>query len=218
MLADNDILRGKSVMKRLVAPALAPLMLLAACEAKKEAAPAPTQPAETRTAAAPASAPTSSPAAAAFQHDPKVELAGYYDAGTTVRSGPWELDSFNIGEPADFAAWEEGKRPENYGPIFLQFDDVTSPTAVNELGGTYYKVSMRLMPDSYRVDAQTVLFRAKDPRLGEVVLELTPDLAAYKTALAVTPDGGDAPPVFKGSLRIGAKQIRNISFFYNPGD
>ena len=186
MLADNDILRGKSVMKRLVAPALAPLMLLAACEAKKEAAPAPTQPAETRTVAAPASAPTSSPAAAAFRHDPKVELAGYYDAGTTVRSGPWELDSFNIGEPADFAAWEEGKRPENYGPIFLQFDDVTSPTAVNEMGGTYYKVSMGMMHDSYRVDGQMVMLGAKEPSVGEVVLEVKHEMDAYKIELAGT--------------------------------
>lgn len=167
--------------------------------------------------AKPSNLPAAAAPAAAFRHDPKVELAGYYDTDT-IRVGKWELTLLNIGEPSDFAAWEAGKRTENYGPIFLEFDDVTSPTAENELGQTYHKISIRVMPDSYSFDGKQVLFRAKDAQLGDVVLELSPDLAAYKTALAVAPDGGDAPPVFTGSLRIGAKRFSNLSFLYDPGD
>lgn len=200
-------------MKRLLVPMLAPLLLLVACEAKKDAAPSP--PAETRTVATPT---TTDASAANFQHDPAVELTGFYFTETAVQSGNWKLTSLDIGQPSDFAAWEEGKRPENYGPIFLAFDDVTSPTGENELGQTYHTVSIRVMPDSYRVDGRSLLFRAKDARLGEVLLELTPDLAAYKSARATGPNGGPPKRVFTGGLQVGAERIRNLSFFYHPGE
>lgn len=210
MVRDNDRTWGNRPMKRLLVPALASLALLAACDTKTEA------PAETRTVAAPAKIPD--PAAANFQHDKTVELTGFYFTETPVQAGDWKLTSLDIAQPSDFASWEEGKRPENYGPIFLAFDDVTSPTAENELGQVYHTVSFRLMPDSYRVDAKQVLFRAKDARLGEVVLELYPDLAAYQSARTTGPNGGPPQRVFTGSLQIGAERIRNISFFYHPGD
>lgn len=198
-------------MKRLLIPALAPLLLLAACEQKTPATPP--QPSETRTVATPADA-----SAANFQHDPKVELTGFYFTETAVQSGNWKLTSLDIGQPSDFAAWEDGKRPENYGPIFLAFDDVTSPTSQNELGQTYHTASIRVMPVSYRIDGKSLLFRAKDARLGEVMLELTPDLAAYKTARTTGPNGGAPQRVFTGSLQVGAETIRNLSFFYHPGE
>ena len=202
-------------MKRLIAPALAPILLLAACGPKTETPAAPAQPAETRTVAT-SVAPTAP--AAGFQHDPAVELTGFYFTETPVQAGNWKLTSLDIGQPSDFADWEAGKRQENYGPIFLAFDDVTSPTAENELGQTYHKVSIRLMPDSYAVDAKQLTFRAKDARLGEVVLELYPDLAAYKTARTTGPNGGPPQRVFTGGLQIGAERIRNLSFFYHPGE
>lgn len=211
MVSQNNILRGKFAMKRLLVPALAPLLLLVACEQKT--APPAAPPSETRTVATPADA-----SAANFQHDPAVELTGFYFTETAVQSGNWKLTSLDIGQPSDFAAWEDGKRPENYGPIFLAFDDVTSATGENELGQTYHTVSIRVMPDSYRVDGKSLLFRAKDVRLGEVVLELTPDLAAYKTARATGPNGGAPQRVFTGSLQVGAEHVRNISFFYHPGE
>lgn len=201
-------------MKRLLIPALAPLLLLAACEQKTAAPPAPA-PVEERTVATPAN---STPTETAFQHDPKVELTGFYFTETTVQAGNWKLTSLDIGQPSDFADWEAGKRTETYAPIFLAFDDVTSPTAENELGQTYHKVSLRLLPDRYSVDGKTVRYHANDKRLGEVVLELYPDLAAYKKARSSGPNDGVQKPVFTGSLQIGAERIRNLSFSYHPGE
>ncbi|WP_454760386.1 hypothetical protein [Caulobacter segnis] len=201
-------------MKRLLIPALAPLLLLAACE-QKTAAPAATAPAEERTVATPTN---STPTETAFQHDAAVELTGFYFTETPVQAGNWKLTSLDIGQPSDFVDWEAGKRTETYAPIFLVFDDVTSPTAENELGQTYHKVSIRLLPDRYSVDGKTVSFRANDKRLGEVVLELYPDLAAYKKARSSGPNDGVQKPVFTGSLQIGAERIRNLSFSYHPGE
>lgn len=201
-------------MKRLLIPAFAPLLLFVACEQKTTPA-APPAPAEERTVATPAN---STATEEAFQHDPKVELTGFYFTETPVQVGNWKLTSLDIGQPSDFADWEAGKRTETYAPIFLAFDDVTSPTAENELGQTYHKVNLRLMPDSYSVDGKTVSFRANDKRLGDVVLELYPDLTAYKVARSSGPNAGLQKPVFTGSLQIGAERIRNLSFTYHPGE
>lgn len=202
-------------MKRLLIPALALLLLLTACGEKVEAPAAPTETAEERTVATPANSATTE---TAFKHDANVELTGFYFSETPVQAGNWKLTSLDIGQPSDFADWEAGKRTETYAPIFLAFDDVTSPTAENELGQTYHKVSLRLLPDSYSVDGKTVTFRANDKRLGEVVLELYPDLAAYKKARSSGPNDGVQKPVFTGSLQIGAERIRNLSFSYHPGE
>ena len=206
-------------MKRLPAPALA-LLLLAACDTKTEAPP-PSQPTEQRTAAAPpvaAPAPVAEAAPTGFKHDPAVELTGFYFTETATKSGNWKLESLSIGSPSDFTDWEAGKRTTTYAPIFMHFEDITSPTAENELGQTYHKVSFRLLPASYSVDSKTLIYRAQDARVGEVVLELYPDLAAYKTARTTGPNGGAPQRVFTGSLQIGAERIRNISFFYHPGE
>nr|WP_295110839.1 hypothetical protein [uncultured Caulobacter sp.] len=202
-------------MKRLMIPALAPLLLFVACEQKTAAPAAPTETTEERTVATPANSTTTE---TAFQHDPAIELTGFYFTQTPVQAGNWKLTSLDIGQPSDFADWEAGKRIETYAPIFLAFDDVTSPTAENELGQTYHKVSLRLLPDGYSVDGKTVRYHASDKRLGEVVLELYPDMAAYKKARSSGPNDGVQKPVFTGSLQIGAERIRNLSFSYHPGE
>ena len=197
-------------MKRLLVPvALAPFLLVA-CDnrsAEKPSAPPPV-------AAAPV-APES--AAANFQHDPALEVFGYYFTETPVQVGNWKLKSVNMGMPSDFASWEEGKRPSNYGPFFLEFEDVTSPTAENELGQVHHTVSFRLQADSYRVNTHEVVFRSKDPRVGEVVFSGLFDVAALKAAKAAGP-GGEVKTVLTGGLQIGAERIRNISFIYFAGD
>ncbi len=201
-------------MKRLPILALAPLAMVSACE-QRAATPTASAPIEQRTVA---TAATSDAAEAAFRHDPAVELTGFYFTETPIQAGVWKLTSLDIGQPSEFADWEAGKRAEDYAPIFLAFDDITSATAENELGQTYHKVSMRLMPDSYSVDGKTLRFQAQDARLGEVVMELYPDLAAYKAARASGPNDGAQKQVLTGSLQIGAQRVRNISFFYHPGE
>jgi hypothetical protein len=218
MVWDNEILRGNTVMKRLLVPALAPLLLLAACEQKPAAPAAPAQPAETRTVATAVAPVAAEHTAAGFQHDPAVNLEGYYFTRTTVQAGNWKLVNLSIRDQAAFGTWEAGHLMDPGGPIFLSFEDVTSPTAENELGQTYHKENFRLEPGSYRVDGKQVLFQAKDARLGDVVLELHPDLAAYKAARAAGPNSGPLRIVFTGSLQVGAERIRNISFFYHPGE
>lgn len=205
-------------MKRLLVPALAPLLLLVACEQKTAAPGAPAAPAETRTVATSVAPPAAENAAAIFQHDPAVNLEGYYFTETSVQAGNWKLVNLSIRDHAAFGAWEAGHMTDPGGPIFLSFEDVTSPKAENELGQTYHTVNFRLEPGSYGVDGKRVMFRAKDTRLGDVLLELSPDLAAYKTARATGPNGGAPARVFTGSLQIGAERIRNISFFYHPGE
>jgi hypothetical protein len=83
-----------------------------------------------------------------------------------VQSGNLKLTSLNIGQASDFADWEAGKRPATYAPIFMAFDDVTSPTAENEMGQVYHTVTVRVMPTAYRVDGQEVSFHGVDPRPG----------------------------------------------------
>lgn len=204
-------------MKRLLLPVLAPL-LLAACEQKAAAPPPPAQPEETRTVATTVTPPVAAIDVTGFQHDPDVDLAGYYYTETPVQAGHWKLTEFTVRDPAIFGAWEAGHMTDPGGPIFLGFEDVTSPTAENELGQTYHTASFRLEPGAYRVDGKQISFRATDKRLGEVILELYPDLAAYKTARASGPNVGSPQRVFTGSLQIGADRIRNISFFYHPGE
>jgi hypothetical protein len=198
-------------MKRLIAPIALALPLLAACDGE------PSAPAEKPAVATPAATPPAPPAEAAFQHDPSLDAFGYYLTETTVKSGNWRLKSVNMGSPSDFASWEEGKRPANYGPFFLEFEDVTSPTAENELGQVHHTVSFRLMPDRYKVGAGQVTFHGTDPRVGEVLFSGGFDLAALKSVKATGP-GVAATTVLTGGLQVGAERLRNISFFYFAGD
>ena len=78
-------------------------------------------------------------------------------------------------------------------------------------------MSFRLLPEVYRVDGSEVIFRAKDPRVGEVVFSGAFDLNALKAAKADGPGVGDLI-VLRGGLQVGAERIRNISFSYFAGD
>jgi hypothetical protein len=191
-------------------PALIVCLALAACRPVTE-----TKKAET--APPPSTAPAAQPGApVTFSHDPAVDSFGYYFTDTEVRSGTLKLTSLNIGQSSDFADWEAGKRPATYAPIFLEFEDVTSPTAENELGQTYHTVSVRVMPTAYRVDGQEISFHGVDPRLGQVTFTGAFDVEALKAAKAAGP--GETRPVLKGGLQVGDQQIRNINFMYFGGE
>ena len=190
--------------------ALAACLMLAACKPATE-----TRTAET--APAPSTAPAAKPAAAVtFVHDPQLDSFGYYFTDTVVQAGNLKLASLNIGQASDFADWEAGKRPATYAPIFLEFEDVTSPTAVNELGQTYRTVSLRVMPTAYRVDGREVSFHGANPHLGPVTFSGAFDLEALQAAKAAGP--GEPQPVLKGDLQVGDRQFRDISFMYFGGD
>lgn len=177
-------------------------------------------PSETRkaeTAPPPSTAPAAQPAApVTFSQDPTLDSFGYYFTDTEVRSGTLKLTSLNIGQASDFTDWEAGKRPAAYAPIFLAFDDVSSPAAQNELGQTYHLVSLRVMPNAYRVDGREVSFHGVDPRLGQVTFTGAFDLEALKAAKADGP--GEPQPVLRGELQIGEQHFRDLGFMYFGGD
>jgi hypothetical protein len=192
------------------------LSVLCACLSLAACKPA-TETRGPETAPAPSTAPAATPPApVTFSYDPGLDGFGYYFTDAVARSGNLKLASLNIGQASDFADWEAGKRPATYAPIFLTFDDVTSPTAENELGQTYRTISVRVMPTAYRVDGQEVSFHGVDPRLGQVTFTGAFDLDALKAAKADGP--GEPQPVLKGGLQVGEQQFRNISFLYFGGD
>ena len=190
--------------------ALGACLALAACKPATE-----TRKAETP-AAATAAPVEAIPQPVTFAHDPALDSFGYYFTDAVVQSGKLKLTSLNIGQPSDFANWESGKRSTSYAPIFLEFEDVASPTATNEMGQTYHTVSLRVMPTAYRVDGQAVSFHGADPKLGQVTFSGVFDLKALKAAKAAGP--GEPQPVLKGELRVGDQQFRNIGFMYFGGD
>ena len=192
------------------------LSALSACLALTACHPA-TETKKAETAPAASTAPAAQPATpVTFSHDPTFDSFGYYFTDTEVQSGTLKLTSLNIGQASDFADWEAGKRPATYAPIFLAFDDVSSPTARNELGQTSHTVSLRVMPTAYRVDGREISFHGADPRLGQITFTGAFDLEALKAAKSAGPD--QPQPVLKGDLQIGDQQFRNISFMYFGGD
>jgi hypothetical protein len=200
-------------IRRLSAPNLAGAcagLLLVACQPATETKAPETAPA---LSTAPAATP---PAPVTFSHDPKLDAFGYYITDATVRLGDMKLTSLNIGQPSDFADWEAGKRPATYAPIFMAFDDTSSPTAENELGQTYHTVSVRVMPTAYRVDDRQVSFHGVDRRLGEVTFTGALDVKALAAAKAAGP--GQTTAVLTGDLQVGDQQFRKVVFEYFGGE
>jgi hypothetical protein len=210
MLSSDAITGGTMTVGYHRLPALLACLALAGCKPATEV--------KTPEAAPPAStAPAATPAApVTFSHDPKLDAVGYYLTETAVQSGNLKLTSLNIGQARDFADWEAGKRPATYAPIYLAFDDVTSPTAENELGQGNHTVTVRVMPTAYRVDGQDISFHGVDPNLGQVTLTGVLELEALKAAKAAGP--GHLAPVMTGDLQIGDQQFRNVVFKYFGGE
>jgi len=199
-----------TVIDRHGLPALLGCLALAACKPAAEVK-------TPEAAPAPSTAPAAVPAApVTFSHDPRLDAQGVYLTDAVVRSGSLKLASLDIGQADDFADWEAGKRPAAYAPIFMAFDDLTSPTAEDGLGRSYRTVSIRVMPTAYRVDAQEVSFHGVDPSLGQVTFTGALDLAALKTAKIAR--SGGSRPVLTGALQLGDQPPRHIAFHYFGGD
>ena len=192
---------------RVFAPTLLAIALaLAACD----------KPAKEVTKAAD---PTPAPAVVApsgFEHEPNFDAAGYYRPTSAAQTGNLKLAQIAIGAPSDFSTWEAGKREGLFGPIVLQFDDVTSPTVANELGANTHTVRLRLLPQSYRLYPGEVNFSAVDAKLGPVAFDGRFDQAAFAEAHK-TGSSGDTP-VMTGRLKIGDRVIEDLKFVFWAGD
>ena len=170
-------------------------------------------------AAAPAPAPTpaepSLHVSEGFKHQAGLDASGYYLSPASFQVGNYRFAHMAIGAPSDFQTWEKGDHSSTFGPILMQFDDVTSPLVPNELGGEGHSVSVRVLPDAYSFDAGKLTFRGKDPKLGEVVFVGAFDQAALAQARN---DGSSQSTVLSGDLKIGAQPVRKVSFTYWVGD
>ena len=181
-------------MKRLIGPALG-LLLLASCDRP----------------GAPAEAP---PAAAAYSHTMSADLSGYYMPAGEVRVGKWSLDHIFVGQAQDFRGWEGGSRSETFGPVMLQFEDVTSPMVQTEIGETR-GVSARVLPTAYSVSDTAISFQGRSPELGPVRFDGVLDPGALATSRR---NLGDEGVVVKGTLKVGDGPAQNVQLRWWAGD
>lgn len=181
-------------MKRLIGPALG-LLLLASCDRP----------------GAPAEAP---PAAAAYSHTLSADLSGYYMPAGEVRVGQWSLDHIFVGQAQDFRSWEGGSRSETFGPVMLQFEDVTSPMVQTEIGETR-SVSARVLPSAYSVSDTSISFEGRSPELGPVRFAGVLDPGALATARR---NLGDEGVVVTGTLKVGDGPAQNVQLRWWAGD
>jgi len=177
------------------------------------AALAPVQPALAKPRPAAAPAPTSSK----FTHAAGFDASGYYMPTSEVRVGRYKVDSIDIASPADFAAWERGRRPKTFAPVMLEVSDVTSPKATNELGQEFHTVRIRVLPDSYRVAPGYFEFRGHDTKLGLVIVSGAIDAAVVRRAKRAGPNAA-ANLAITGGLEMAGERIRNVSFSWFGGD
>jgi len=190
------------------------LFLTAACNRKTE-----------KTAEAPPAAATPAPVAVppvethiaipnGFRHQALFDASGYYVA-EGVRVGNYQLNNIGVGAPSDFSQWEEGDRASVFGPILFQFDDVTSPKSVNELGAETHTVTVRVLPQAYNLEAGKLAFKGSDPKLGEVIFDGSFDQAALAKAKA---EGSSSAPILRGELKVGDAPVRKVALAYFVGE
>jgi hypothetical protein len=191
---------------RFVVTAAAAALLLAACT-----------PAEAPAKGEPGAATPAGPAEpSGFAHTEGADLFGYYMPTAPIRIGSWALTNFHIADEAEFDKWEAGTRTATYGPVMLEFDDVTSPKGTNELGGEYHTVSERILPDAYSISGSDIVFVDNDSKLGKVTFRGKLDLAAI--AAAKRENAETQGPVMTGTLTVGTQTFENVGFTWFGGD
>lgn len=201
---------------RLVTVALAcsVLAVLAGCNRKPETTEAAPVAAQAPVAPATPTAPDLK-LAQGFRHQDKFDASGYYLTAEPLVIGNYRLTHMGVGAPSDFSQWEDGKRASVFGPILFQFDDITSPTQTNEMGGEAHTVSVRVLPKAYSFSPGEVTFVGSDAKLGEVVFSGTFDEAALTRARN---EGSSQAPVLKGLLKVGTAAPRPVALAYFVGD
>lgn len=154
------------------------------------------------------------PTAAAFSHAMTSDLSGYYLPTGEVRIGKWAFDHVFVGQSAEFQAWEAGGRNETFGPVMLQFDDVTSPMVQTEIGEAR-SITARVLPSAYAVTDTSLSFEGRSPELGAVSFEGVLDPGALATSRR---NLGDEGVVVTGTLTAGGQTVRNVRLRWWMGD
>lgn len=177
------------------------LLLLASCDRPEAPAEAP-----------PTDAPPS--AAQTFSHSMSADLSGYYMPASEVRIGKWAFDHVFVGQAQEFQAWEGGSRSATFGPVMLQFDDVTSPMVQTEIGEAR-SITARVLPTAYSVSDTHINFQGRSPELGLVRFDGVLDPGALATSRR---NLGDEGVVVTGSLKIGDAPAQNVRLRWWGGD
>ena len=153
---------------------------------------------------------------AGFRHEAGFAATGYYMPARTIQVGNYQLSNITLGSPSDFTEWEGGRRAGEFGPVMVQFDDVSSPMQANEMGGENHSVNVRVLPTAYTVDSHTLAFAGAAAGVGPVVVQVRFDQEALHHAL----DGGEgaSTPVAHGVLMVAGRRFENVSFTYFAGD
>lgn len=190
--------------------------LTTACSRKADKAEAPPSAvAEAPPAAAPAVESPTVEVSPGFRHEGAFDASGFYLASQPVQIGAYRLTHLGIGAPSDFQQWEKGERASVFGPILLQFDDVSSPVQTNEMGGETHTVSVRVLPQAYSLTTGKMTFRGADPKLGEVLFSGQFDPAALAQARN---EGSSQGPVLRGLLKVGEAPARPVAMVYFVGE
>lgn len=190
--------------------------LTTACSRKtdKAEAPAPAA-AEAPPAPAPPAAGPTVEVSPGYRHEATLDASGFYLTPQPTQIGNYRLTHLGIGAPSDFQQWEKGERASVFGPILLQFDDVTSPVQTNEMGGESHTVSLRVLPQAYSLTAGKVTFKGADPMVGEVLFSGQFDPAALAQARN---EGSSQGPVLRGLLKVGDAPARPVAMVYFVGE
>ena len=152
-----------------------------------------------------------------FAHQAGADLFGYYLPASDVRIGDLELSHFYIGDGERFEAWESapGAGVANFAPVMFQFDDLSSETIANDLGGQTPSVVVRVLPTAYGVSESVVRFAGVDPTLGPVTFEGV----FLRPALVRVQNGGASDElVLRGTLTIGDQIYEGQAFTWHGGD
>ena len=159
--------------------------------------------------------PTPAPAPApAFSHAMSADLSGYYLPANEVRIGKWSFDHVFIGQAQEFEAWEGGNRSGTFGPVMLQFDDVTSPMVQTEIGEAR-SITARVLPTTYSVSDNRVRFAGHSPELGAVHFIGVLDVDALATSRR---NLGEEGVVLVGTLKVGDAPAQGVRLRWWAGD
>ncbi len=141
---------------------------------------------------------------------------GYYLPAAEVKVGNYRLDNLHIAGQLGFGDWERGERTKTYGPVMLEFVDITSPARKNALGNVTYSVKLKVLPDAYAVTDDRVRLVGKHPKLGDVRMDVKIDPAALKKSRATK--GKDGATVATGALQVGDTPFKDVAFTWQGGD
>lgn len=149
-----------------------------------------------------------------FRFELTDDVSGYYMPVADYRVGNWVLRSIFIGQVADFADWEAGRRSATFAPVMLEFEDVTSPVMTSE-SGEGHAGQIRVLPSRYMISEDAVIFEGQDQVLGRITLAARLDLDGLATSRR---NLGSDEPVLEGRLGLDGRNIETAGFRWWAGD